>query len=135
MELVYKYNDLESRNRTDLLDEKGSLRYWGIYDFAYKYRTRIFDENDNEVAYVQKDVSVNEDVVIFYDAAGNETGRLTRKDGTLLLEPDGKVYEGDRKNGMIKDLLCIKEGSLSFDQEEDMLKSVTVLFALVEIDR
>ena len=69
MKLLFDNDNRHLRNRTELRDGDGRLMFWGIYDFAFKYRTRIFDAHDIEIAYVEKDVTVSEDTVVFYDPA------------------------------------------------------------------
>ena len=60
MELYYEYDNYLKRLKTPLWQEKGRVLYYGIYDFSYKYRTRIFDVDDNEIAYVEKDITAEE---------------------------------------------------------------------------
>ena len=135
MKFIFKYNDLIQRNRTELLSETGDLCFWGIYDFAFKYRTRIFDKEDVEIAYVEKDVTASKDTVRFYDAAGKQEGALVREDGKLILENEDLVYQGDARSGKIEGLMSVSEGILEVKEEKDVLKAAEVLFSLIEIDR
>ena len=63
MELYYEYDNYLKRLKTPLWQEKGRVLYYGIYDFSYKYRTRIFDVDDNEIAYVEKDITAEKPCV------------------------------------------------------------------------
>lgn len=135
MELVYDYHHLIERKRTDLLDEKGGIVLWGIYDFAFKYRTRIFNCSDEEVAYVEKDIAADEDIVNICDSAGKKIDALVRADGRLYLEKEGLLFSGDLREGKIEDYLRINEGRLMVERKEDLLKAAALLFSLVEIDR
>ncbi len=135
MELVYDNHHLIERQRTDLLDEKGGIVLWGIYDFAFKYRTRIFSHNDEEVAYVEKDIAAKSDTVNIYDHTGKKIDALIRKDGGLYLEKEDLPFSGDLKEGEIKGMLRIRESRLMIERKEDLLKAVALLFSLVEIDR
>lgn len=135
MKLIFQYNDLIQRNRTELLSETGELCYWGIYDFAFKYRTRIFDKDDIEAAFVEKDITAEKDCVLFYDAAGERSDALIREDGRLILEKEGLIFEGDLQSGKIEGLMKVCEGVLEVEDEKDVIKAAQVLFSLVEIDR
>lgn len=135
MKLLYDNDHLSKRDRTDLLAEEGKLRYWGIYDFAFKHRTRIFDENDIEVAYVEKDISLDEDVVELRNPDDSLIDRLAKRDDSYLLENKGWKYSGSFEEGKIEDIMKIEKGVLEFEKEEDILNCVMILFSLVEIIR
>ena len=135
MELFYDNHHLKKRLRTDLLDEKGGIVLWGIYDFAFKYRTRIFNPSDEEVAYVEKDIAAKSDVVNIFDPAGKKIDALVNTDGRLFLEKEGLLYDGDLREGTVEGLLHIDEGKLMIEREEDLLKAAALLFSLVEIER
>ncbi len=135
MQLVYDNNERLSRNRTQLFDEEGKLCFWSIYDFSFKYRTRIYDAKDHEIAYVEKDVAAKEDVVFFYDPLGNKTGRLKKENGEFVLEPEGLIYKGDQSKGSIDGFLQIDAGKIQIENSDDVLKALEVLFALIEIER
>jgi hypothetical protein len=135
MQLVYDNNERLSRNKTQVFDEEGKLRFWSIYDFSFKYRTRIYDDKDHEIAYVEKDVALKEDVVCFYDPLGKKTGLLKKEEGQYILEPDGLIYKGDPLKGEIEGFLRISEGKIEIEKDADVLKAIEVLFALIEIER
>ena len=135
MKLLYDNDHLRRRDRTDLLDEEGKLRYWGIYDFAFKHRTRIFDENDIEVAYVQKDISLDTDVVDLRNPDDSKIDRLLAKDASYVLEDRGWKYSGSYEEGEIEGVMKIEKGVLEIESEKDILSCVMILFSLVEIIR
>ena len=123
---------LAERGRCELHDEDGRLVYWGIYDFAYKHRTRIYNSEGFEVAYVQKDISLKEAHVDFCDKEDHKIGALIKNHATLI-EPEGYSYSGDCHKGEIEGFMKIEEGKLEVNG--DMLKGIMIMFALVEIDR
>ena len=135
MKLTYDHDHLISRSKTELFDEAGNLRYWGIYDFAFKHRTRIFDENDIETAYVQKDISLDEDVVVFCDGADHMIDKMIAEDGHYRLEKRGLIYTGNEEAGGIEGLMRIEKGCLEANSEDDLQTAVMVLFSLIEIQR
>lgn len=135
MELVYDNHHLIERSRTDLLNESGEIVLWGIYDFSFKYRTRIFNVLGEEVAYVEKDISADDDIVGIYEPAGKKIDALVRREGKPVLEAEGLPFEGDLSRGEIKGFLHIDEGRLFIEKEDDLLKAAALLFSLVEIDR
>lgn len=136
MVLVYDHQKLIQRSLTALCDEKGRLYYTGIYDFAYKYRTRIFDPAGNEAAYVEKDVSAKEEIVCFYDGQGKQTGSLIRKEDCFVLLPEETVFEENGDGSyQIGGLLQNQKGILKVENQEDLLKAVMVLFSMIEIKR
>ena len=92
MKFIFKYNDLIQRNRTELLSETGDLCFWGIYDFAFKYRTRIFDKEDVEIACVEKDVTASKDTVRFYDAAGKHLHTFSTNSVGEILNATGDTF-------------------------------------------
>ena len=79
MELLFNADNFKKRLKTEFLDEKGNLYYWGIYDFSYKYRTRIYDKDNQEIYYVEKDIYDN-NLVNLFDYKGNKVGEIIRKD-------------------------------------------------------
>ena len=135
MELVYDHDALVNRERCELRDEQGSVLYWGIYDFAFKYRTRIFDGNDDEVSFVQKDLESSLETVGIYDPADRKKGELLREEGLYLLQPEGKEYRGNIREGGIPSLMKVENGTLFVEDENEVLKAAEVLFALAQIDR
>ncbi len=135
MKLIFQYNDLVTRQKTELLNEEGALLYYGIYDFSYKYRTRIFDHEGIEISYVEKQITAERDTVCFYAADGTKSGALIRKEGKLVSEDGDLVYEGDLRKGKIEGLMEVSDGCLKIEKEEEVLKCLQILFSLVEIDR
>ena len=135
MILRYDPDDLIHRRKTQLKDENGQTVFWGIYDFAYKYRTRIFDGEDSELGYVQLDVGKSVPEVFFSDPADEIKGRMIQEESHYLILPEGSVFEGNSKEGQIPGIMKITDGRLETEDEADLLRCVMVLFASVEIAR
>ena len=135
MELLYDHDHFIAREKTIFSDETGTVRLWGISDFAFKHRTRIFDANDTEIAYVQKDISAESDVVIFCDPADHPIGKLTGEGDHYVCEPGHLIYAGDEDEGRIDGLMEVKKGVVEVTDEKDLLTCMMVLFSLVEIQR
>ena len=89
MVIYYDEDHLKNRQETFLRDEKGNVLYRGIYDFSYKYRTRLF-EDLSERAYVELDITSEYPRVVLCDPDGRKIGELIRKEGLYL---DGDLFE------------------------------------------
>lgn len=134
MVINFDIDHLLNRKKTILSKENGDVYVYGIYDFSYKYRTRIYDGNDLELGYVYKDIARDEDIVCFADKDDKLTGSLKKEDGTYRLEPGNIVFTGDYKEGEAADLFVFHNGQI-IAAEDEMLMAVMTLFALAEIDR
>ena len=64
--LYIDFNNFELNSRYEIKDEDGVVRYWSQSDFAYKQRVHIYDENDNEIGYVQYKILSIQDGVEYY---------------------------------------------------------------------
>ena len=135
MKLVYDKDNLIARNRTPLKDENGNLFCWGIYDFAFKYRTRIFNREDIEIAYIERNIAKENEPIEFFDPLGNKEDALIVKDDKIYLEKEGSFYEGDLEKGEIPGLLKIDHDVIEIINEERALKAIEVLFSLAEMER
>ena len=133
MVIYYDEDHLLNRQETLLCDEQGQILYRGIYDFSYKYRTRLFDSGNTELGYVELDITSEEPRVDLCDPDGDRIGFLIRKDG-LYLEPDHLTVEGERNRFLIRDLVKTENGKIIIP-DEDTLKYVLLLFAMIEIER
>ena len=131
MVLSFDCDHLKKRLKTELLND-GNVEYWGIYDFSYKYRTRIYDHNDNEIAYVEKDIYENGKVNMF-DYKGNSLGKIIRTENGY--EIGDLVYKGNVDAGMIDNVLSIEEGKMTITDESRILLCIMCLFGLIEIER
>ncbi len=129
MVIYYDEDHLKNRQETFLRDEKGNVLYRGIYDFSYKYRTRLF-EDLSERAYVELDITSEYPRVVLCDPDGRKIGELIRKEGLYL---DGVPVEKN-ENGFRYAGAFAKDGVLDTG-EEDVLKCVLLLFAMIEIER
>ena len=135
MILRYDPVDLKNRRKTQLKNEEGNVLYWGIYDFAFKYRTRIYDSSDTEQGYVQLDLSRSVPEVVFYDNEDKPVGSMTVKDGSYLITPEGLLFTGDCAKGEITNVMKNTDGAIEIENGADPFRCVMVLFASVEIAR
>lgn len=127
MKLYFDNQSLINRDKTEIKDEKGNVLYWGIYDFSFKHRTRIFDANDNEVVYVQKDISKEDNVVNFCDNQDKYLGGIVNN----VVNPQGWIIN----NKSIDNVMHISDGCIEIVNEDDLLSCICVLFALIEGER
>ena len=135
MILRYDPDDLRNRKKTELKDENDHTVFWGIYDFAFKYRTRIFDGKDNELGYVQLDVGKAVPEVVFCDAFDETKGQMVREEDYYRILPEGMEFHGDSSKGEIPGIMKIRNGELEIDKTDDPLLCVMILYASVEIAR
>ncbi len=135
MILGYDPDDLSNRKKTELKDENDHTVFWGIYDFAFKYRTRIFDGKDNELGYVQLDVGKAVPEVVFCNALDEITGHMAREEDHYRILPEGMIFHGNSTKGEIPGIMKIRNGELEIDKTEDALRCVMILYASVEIAR
>ena len=131
MYIVFDQDNLKKREETRFLCE-GEVIYSSIYDFAYKYRTRIFNEKNEEVAYVQKDI-YSDDRVIFYDSKNRRLDELIRTDEGY--QSDKYLYVGDINNGEAEGLFINENGKLSIDDEKSILYAIMFMTGMIEINR
>lgn len=132
MELYYEFDNYIKRLKTPLTDKNGRLLYYGIYDFSYKFRTRIFDENDNEISYVEKDITAEEPLVNAYAHDGTPLFKLYKEDDEYLVMPQGWRFKTDNSCFMIEHVMMADKKRVVCD---DMNIALPLLFALVEIQR
>ena len=135
MILRYDPDGLKNRKKTELKDENDHTAFWGIYDFAYKYRTRIFDGQDSELGYVQLDVSKPVPEVVFCDATDGILGHMIEEGDHYRILPEGIEFRGSCTEGQIPGIMKISNGELEIDKENDLLRCAMILFASVEIVR
>ena len=130
MELLFNADNFKKRLKTEFLDEKGNLYYWGIYDFSYKYRTRIYDKDSQEIYYVEKDIYDN-NLVNLFDYKGNKVGEIIRKDGTCILNE--YVFNGDIDDGKADNLFIVKDNCLTILDDDKAELIILFIFGLVEM--
>ena len=131
MYIIFDQDNLKKREETRFLCE-GEVIYSSIYDFAYKYRTRIFNEKNEEVAYVQKDI-YSDDRVIFYDSKNRRLDELIRTDEGY--QSDKYLYVGDINKGEAEGLFINENGRLSIDDEKNILYAIMFMTGMIEINR
>ena len=131
MIITYDTDNLKKRLKTGfLVDEK--MKFYSIYDFAYKYRTRIFNDKNEEVAYVEKDI-LQADKVDLFDRKGNRLDTILKiAEG---YKSDEYLYEGDIDNGEIKDLFANTEGKLTIFDDKSLLFVIMFITGLAEMMR
>ena len=135
MILRYDPDDLKNRKKTELKDENDHTVFWSIYDFAFKYRTRVFDGDDNELGYVQLDVGKPDPDVVFYDSQDRILGHMIKEEDHYLILPERTIFHGNSSEGQIPGIMKITDGELEIEKESDLLRCVMVLYASVEIAR
>lgn len=124
--------DLLERRETHLRDENGELLYVSIYDFAYKYRTRLFSKDGTELGYAELNLTEKKPTVLLCDGKGTVIGRLI-EDGDLYLEPGHEQITGDKRSFQLDGKVRKEEGSLSV--EDDDLRYILLMYAMIEIER
>lgn len=133
MLIFYEQDHLRNRQETLLRDVEGQILYRGIYDFSYKYRTRVFDPQGREAGYVELDITSVPTQVDLQGPDGNRIASLIRKEG-LYLEPEHLTVEKDHDGFFISGLMKAENGKMEVP-DEDPLKYVLLLFAMIEIER
>ncbi|MBP5279941.1 MAG: hypothetical protein J6Z03_05615 [Erysipelotrichaceae bacterium] len=131
MIIGFDKDNLKKRLKTDFLCD-GKVLYWAIYDFSYKYRTRIFNGNDEEVAYVEKDI-LEDDKVNLFDNKGKKLDEIIKTSEGY--RSGDHLYTGDIDNGGIEDLFVSEDGKLSIFDDKDVLYAIMFLCGLIEIVR
>lgn len=127
----FEQDKLLNRDNVIITDENGKFIYRGIYDFSYKHRSRIYDESDNEIAYVNGDVSSDKKKVVFYDNQDNVIGYLDND----IVNPESWIVKKAGDNYLIEKVLSISENEMEVLDDKNLFKAVLILFALVERER
>ena len=133
MVIYYDEDHLWNRQETFLTNPAKEILYRGIYDFSYKYRSRVFDPQGRELGYVQLDITSFFPHVDLCDPEGNRIAFLEKNEG-YLLEPDQLSVKKEGRSFRIEDVAEAENGKLNI-RKEDPLKYVLLLFAMVEIER
>ena len=106
--------------------------YWTVYDFAFKYRTRIFNSRNEEVAYVEKNIFTADKANLF-DNKGNMIDEIIK---TAEGYKTGKyLYHGDIDKGEADGLFINEDGKLRVIDEDDILSVIMFIAGSVEIAR
>ena len=132
MELYYEFDNYIKRLKTPLKDKNGCLLYYGIYDFSYKFRTRIFDADDNEISYVEKDITAESPLVNAFAHDGTLLFKLYKEDDEYSVIPQGWHFKTEKNCFMIEHVMMADRNRVVSD---DMNIALPLLFALVEIQR
>jgi len=97
MKLCFDENIFVLSSKTIVKDENENDLYWGIYDFSYKHRRRIF-KGEDEICYNQLLIETNDKKVIVCDKEDKELFNLTNEsyfsNGYTLI---GDIYNWDFK--------------------------------------
>ena len=131
MIISFDKDNLKKRLKTEFLTD-GKIEYCSIYDFSYKYRTRIFNSRNEEVGYAEKDI-FSENKVNLFDNKGNRIDEIVKTDDGY--RSNKYLYIGDIDKGEIKDLFVNKDGTLNVSDEDSVLYSITFVTGLVEAER
>ncbi len=131
MVIEFDEDNLKKRLKTEFLCD-GRVLYWTVYDFAFKYRTRIFNSRNEEVAYVEKDI-FSADKANLFDNKGNMIDEIIK---TAEGYKTGKyLYHGDIDKGEADGLFIIEDGKLRVIDEDDILSVIMFIAGSVEIAR
>lgn len=142
--MILNFNRKEfSINKFEIKDVDGENRYWGIYDFSYKRRLRIFDKDNNELAYIQYRVSSLEKGITFYDVEDNKIAYIGQQDNLqdIVVEPDNWKIVGDVSNWDIRiiaadgrELMSTndKTHEINIMDDSDVLKCVFCVLAIAD---
>ena len=131
MIISFDKDNLKKRLKTQFLVD-GNTEYWSVYDFSYKYRTRIFNNRNEEVAYTEKDIFYENKVNLF-DYKGNRLDEIVKTDEGYRSQK--YLYIGDIDKGEIKDLFANEDGTLSVLNDYSVLYAIMFVTGLVEIER
>ena len=132
MELYYEFDNYIKRQKTPLKDENGRLLYYGIYDFSYKFRTRIFDAADNEISYVEKDITADKPLVKGFTHDNKLLFELTKENDEYQVMPQGWRFVMKDNGFVINNVMMADRNRVVSD---DMDIALPLLFAMVEIQR
>lgn len=131
MKIKFDLDSLRKREKTILYAEDGKTLYWSIYDFSFKHRTRIFNINDEEIAYVELDVSKDNKTIKICDNQDNLIDTIENN----VLQSNKWFIEGDYQNGKVQDVVEINNGVLDVYDDNNIEKCLYILFSLVEKER
>lgn len=127
----FEQDKLKNRDNVIIADENGKFICRGIYDFSYKHRSRIYDESDNEIAYVDGDVSSEKKKINFCDNQDNVIGSLDDN----IVNPEGWIVKKVANAYLIENILIISDNKMEVLKDNYLFKAILVLFALVERER
>lgn len=65
--LIINNNTFALDARNEIMDENGNLKYWSQPDFSYKQRVHVYDNQDNEIGYVQYKILSCQEHINFFD--------------------------------------------------------------------
>lgn len=120
------YIDLKDKNK--ILDENGNIRFWCQYDFAYKGRSHVYDNKDNEIGYVQfKILSIQKEI-----------GFFDKDDNPIQIDSYEITNQKDEYNFDIKfndSLITIKSEDekliIDYDNNIDLNKCILFIVSLL----
>ena len=131
MVIHFDTDNLKKRLKTEFLCD-GEILYWTVYDFAFKYRTRIFNDRNEEVAYVEKDI-FSDDKANMFDHKGNKIDEMTK---TPQGYRTGRYqYSGNIDKGEAEGLFENEEGKLTVFDENNVLAAIMSVAGMIEIAR
>ena len=140
MLLILDKNTFSLQDKVELKDENNNLKYWSIYDFAYKNRTRLFDENDNEIGYLQFKVLSSQDEIGFYHIDGNKITSLKLNEDLkdeYYLETLNWYIKGDIKKWNYKvvdkdnkEIMSVETDKAIIIDDLDVVNCLMIIFAL-----
>ena len=70
--LIIDNNTFALNAKNEIKDENGNLKYWSQPDFSYKQRVHVYDNQDNEIGYVQYKILSSQEHINFFDYTDKE---------------------------------------------------------------
>lgn len=70
--LIINKDKFSIQTKSEILDETDNVKYWCQPDFAFKGRLHVYDENNDEIGYVQYKILKSQDGVEYYDHKDNK---------------------------------------------------------------
>ena len=115
------YIDLE--NKDIVFDETNNTRYWCQYDFAYKARTHVYDNENNEIGYIQFKVLSIQKGISFFD----------KDDNPIQMDDIVIINQEDKNNFVLKYCESIvtvtkNDDRLNIDYSENIDLNKCILF-------
>lgn len=133
--MLYNPQDLKERNRCEIRNEAGKLLYWGIYDFSYKYRTRIYDAGNEEQGYVQLDSTAGFRQVSINDPEDHPIAFIKKETDAYFLFPEKLRIQTTAAGFRLESVMIAERGKMEVYDEKDLLISSMLLFGMVLMQR
>ena len=127
--LIIDSNTFALNVKNEIKDEKGNIKYWSQPDFSHKHRVHLYDNQDNEIGYVQYKILSSQEHINFFDYTDKEIdmsdlAQINKQSKwNYQITKDGEVCDVKENNGNI--LIDVKDNNL-------VDKCILFIFSLVE---